>query len=222
MCMARVKTEPVKTQALLPDLSRLYGVRPLVLHWKPSGGLWPDNGAEAAGPALVTLLRDLARRPRPNKPIVLLAQSLGNASIQHLGESVRSRTFDLPNDLLKTLVLSAAAVEAEGHQLWLAPLAARAHTYVVANRNDELLTVADRLRLRIPLGRRLDDAQVALDDHVTYVDLSSIGRSFHRYYLPDSRNVPPNVKAFYDRILRGLEPDLTAFPLVRNRIRQLS
>ena len=213
------RKEPEKTWELLPDLIAFYGVRPLVLHWQPSKGLWPDDGAKAAGPELVTLLRDLMARPRPAKPIVLLGQSLGNFAIQHVGEFVRNGTLGLPHDLLKTVVLSAAAIEAENHHVWLQPLAQTAETYVVVNEHDNVLEAADLL-LRQPLGRRLDN--VTLANNVTYLDLSGLGKDFHRYYRPDSRVVPPKVKAFYDKVLRGATPVLTAYPLVRGRIRKLS
>lgn len=214
------RKEPEKTQELLPDLVDFYNVRPLVLHWKPCGGLWPDDGAKPAGAALVTLLRNLVvQRPVP-KPIVLLGQSMGNLAIQVVGESVRDGNLDLPANLLTAIVLSAAAVEPRNHREWLEVLAQRGDTYVVVNEHDNMLDAAKVFLRKDTLGRGLAGMTLARD--VTYVDLSRIGKDFHRYYRPDNRKVPRNVKAFYDKVLRGLKPDLDAFPLVRGQIRELS
>jgi hypothetical protein len=213
--------EPTETLGELAELIGWYGVRPLVLHWRPCGGGWPDDGAEAAGPALVTLLENLkTRRPQPTKPVVLLGQSMGNFAIQYVGKSVQKGRLDLPANLLKTVVLSAAAIEAKNHHVWLQILAQKAETYVVINEDDNILQLADVFKLRKPLGRKLNG--VTLANNVTYIDLSGLRKGFHRYYRPDSKEVPPNVKAFYGRVLRGATPNLSRFPLVRGQIRQLN
>lgn len=201
--------EPQKTLNVLPELEAAYAVRPIVLHWQPSDGKLKlvEAAAQAAGPALCDLLTALQQRVRPVLPVVLLTQSMGNYAAWHLGRELARGAFELEADLLSRVVLNAAAVPAKDHRAWLAPIAQRAATYVVANDEDNILQLLD-LKRPTPLGRKPDAGVLAAS--AFYLDISGYNQDTHRHYKPDAgvAKIPKLLRAFYDQVLRGLPPAL--------------
>jgi hypothetical protein len=118
----------------------------------------------------------------------------------------------LNDKLFVNVIINAAAVEQEGHNLWVEQINFSERIYI--NSNDDDMSLSG-LRFLTKLGRQLGES--ALEPYATnaiYVNFTdavgfpgSMGPS-HSYYFASVTEKSENIRKYYTTILHGNEAEL--------------
>lgn len=194
---------PIKAikKKLLLRLEQDYGAKLIMFHW-PSWSGWfgfPEDKARSSVHEFTRLLRAIRRyrQQNPGVKVSLLTQSMGSIVLEEYLKHNSLKLFD-------TLVLSAAASQLEGHDVWLDKIEASNGKYVLFNKYDPIL---GKIKYRVK-GKRLgkDVTSISAKSPSSYyVNFESIGIR-HRYYLLDDLSDSEAGRKFFRRVLEGNEP----------------
>lgn len=198
---------PAKTfrKRIIEDLYRDYGkdkaaVGVLVFTWPSWSGIagFPVEAGISSGKEFGGFVNVLAKHPALSKPgmrILLLTQSMGSFVLEGY---VNETPVAQQPQLFSAAILSAAASESPGHELWLSKFALTQNVYVVSNNNDYTL---GRLTKWQNLPPRLGQEKLLSGSRgVVYCDFTEFLGRKHKYYI-DRGNASRNAFRLYRHAL---------------------
>jgi len=148
---------------------------------------------------------------KANESLNLLLHSMGNMLLEDLVNN--GELNDMPHDLFDNVILNAASVKQENHKAWVEKLKIQKRIYITMNRGDvNLKGVRVFLRQGIQLGQKLKSPPA---DNAIYINFTKAvgfklppGKS-HTYFMAETADNHPEIKAFYNNIFNGKAADLS-------------
>jgi hypothetical protein len=148
--------------------------------------------------------------PEGNK-LSMLMHSLGNYYVEM---AVRENLLEgIDKNLFDNLIINAASIEEEGHNIWLEELDISEKIYVISNKKDINLNGA---RVFTSMGKQLGvSPKMPMAKNTIYIDFTKAvgfkippGQS-HTYFLGPVASKNPNIRQFYFSVFHGDQPNLT-------------
>ncbi len=205
------------------DIQNLYDVKVIVFSWpsmlNKGNGIKNFKNSRTNVEAGLNHFRELllmlqkykqsAIWPKENK-LSMLMHSLGNYYIEL---AVKEKVLEgLEHNLFDNVIINAASIEQEGHNLWLDELHISENVYVISNRKDINLNGA---RVFTSMGEQLGvSPKMPLAKKAIYIDFTkAVGFKIppgpsHTYFIGPVPSKSPNIRQFYFRIFHGDQPDL--------------
>ncbi|MBL8684617.1 MAG: alpha/beta hydrolase [Myxococcales bacterium] len=208
--------EPEKSlTGAMPELARDYSSAPIMLFWPGSDDScplgFPEARARESGPALAVVVGDLYNYRLANPARVagvrftLVTHSMGSIVLE---AATAVRGFEtVPPSAFETVVINASASAASGHNAWLARVGLSRHRYVTVNNGDNVLTAAGIGRAT-RLGKSITSVPLAAGVDYTDFDANNVN---HAYYLVSGQS-GAGMRAFYERVMNGMEFDFVGAP----------
>jgi len=154
-------------------------------------------------------LKSSAKDPFQDQNVSLFLHSLGNYYLERLSVEGLLSSIDLK--LFNNLIINAAAVEQEGHNLWVEEINFAERIYI--NSNDDDMSLSG-LRFLTKLGRQLGESALEpFANNAIYVDFTEavgfpgMGPS-HSYYFASVTDRSENIRKYYTTIFHGNEAEL--------------
>ena len=148
--------------------------------------------------------------PFKDQNLTLFLHSLGNYYLERMAAD--GFLDQISDQLFENVILNAAAVEQEGHNVWVDQIDFSERIYI--NSNDDDMSLSG-LRFLTKLGRQLGES--ALEPYAKnaiYVNFTdavgfpgSMGPS-HSYYFASVTEKSENIRKYYTTILHGNEAEL--------------
>lgn len=174
------------------------------------------QNVELSTPQLFNFLKELsileasAESPFNDQNLTLFLHSLGNYYLERLAAD--GFLDQLNTKIFENVIINAAAVEQEGHNLWVEKINFADRVYI--NSNDDDMSLSG-LRFLTKLGRQLGES--ALEPYAKnaiYINFTkavgfpgSMGPS-HSYYFATVTDKSTNIRNYYTTILHGNEAEL--------------
>jgi hypothetical protein len=148
--------------------------------------------------------------PFNGQNLTLFLHSLGNYYLERL--AVDGFSVQLNEKFFNNVIINAAAVEQEGHNVWVEQIAFTERIYI--NSNDDDMSLSG-LRFLTRLGRQLgESAEAPYAKNAIYINFTkavgfpgSMGPS-HSYYFATVTDKSSNIRNYYTSILHGNEVEL--------------
>jgi hypothetical protein len=206
------------------EIQNLYAVKVIVFSW-PSmlakgNGIKNFKNSRANVEAGLFQFRELLLMvqkykqsriwPEGNK-LSMLMHSLGNYYVEM---AVRENLLEgIDKNLFDNLIINAASIEEEGHNIWLEELDISEKIYVISNKKDINLNGA---RVFTSMGKQLGvSPKMPMAKNTIYIDFTKAvgfkippGQS-HTYFLGPVASKNPNIRQFYFSVFHGDQPNLT-------------
>jgi len=154
-------------------------------------------------------LKYSTENPFQDQNVSLFLHSLGNYYLERL--SVEGLLSNIDQNLFNNLIINAAAVEQEGHNIWVEEINFAERIYI--NSNDDDMSLSG-LRFLTRLGRQLgESAMEPFANNAIYVNFTEavgfpgMGPS-HSYYFASVTDRSQNIRKYYTTIFHGNEAEL--------------
>lgn len=205
------------------DIQNLYGVKVIVFSWpsmlNKGNGIKNFKNSRLNVEAGLIQFRELLftiqkyKRsmiwPKENN-ISLFMHSLGNYYIEL---AIKEKLLDgLEQNLFDNVIINAASIEQEGHNLWLDELNISENIYVISNKKDINLNGA---RVFTSMGEQLGiGPEKPLAKNAIYIDFTkAVGFKIppgasHTYFIGPVSSESPYIRQFYFSIFHGDQPNL--------------
>ncbi len=229
----------VVTGLAVHKLESQYNAKVLMFSWDSKRGGWGpfgiadrerplENTPDAAKKLndLIARIKQYCSEKRCDKPITLMAHSMGNIVLQKIVENKNLNAW--PNSdgsIFSNVVLSSSDADNLGHEKWVENIASIERTYVVFNKGDGTLEKSKESRQEgaVALGLDPGDKYAA---SAKYIDLTGLGISIsdqneeendhHEMFNKCSMYNQVNMCRFYDSAIEGKKPILDSKNAVKD------
>lgn len=206
------------------EIQKLHKVNVLVYSWpskdEDMNGIRNFKNSyqnvELSTPQLFSFLKEFStfqasdKNPFTDQNLSLFLHSLGNYYLERL--SVDGYLDQLNAKIFDNVIINAAAVEQEGHNLWVEKIRFADRIYI--NSNDDDMSLSG-LRFLTKLGRQLGESAIEpYAKNAIYINFTkavgfpgSMGPS-HSYYFATVTDKSTNIRNYYTTILHGNEAEL--------------
>ncbi|MFT6046079.1 MAG: hypothetical protein ACI9WC_001784 [Arenicella sp.] len=206
-----------KENRLLQNIEKEYGVKVVMFTWPSWCGvtcLPKKNAARASSDLLdvIRLLGTIKAETKTKQTFSLLTHSMGAFVLKGL---ISLPLKDISNDIFTSILISASATPAKGHEEWVEALKISHTTYVLRNKKDKTLKCIEGAKFPCfvafnqpkLLGRWGKNTHDKSERKTTteYVDFTGMVGKTHRYYINQQKK-SPKVFEFYKAVFNGQSP----------------
>lgn len=167
---------------------------------------------------LLIRIRQYRANKNTNKPLVLLAHSMGTIVLQNLVENEALKSWPSSDGpIFSNVVISSSDADNLGHEKWVQQIALTERTYVTFNNGDGTLKISTEARPEGAVALGLNPGPI-FASNANYINLTGLGMSIssqdeedndhHEMFNKCSMFNQVNMCQFYDSALRGNEPSL--------------
>lgn len=146
-----------------------------------------------------------------NSQLSLFIHSLGNSYLENLVK--QKKTLNHQEMLFDNLIINAAAVNQEGHKLWVEQLNFQKHIYIINNKQDFNLK---GVRIFTKDGKQLGEViELPTAKNADYIQFTeAVGfrtptGTTHTYFIGKVADESKNIKQFYKELFHGEKIDFS-------------